>query len=330
MTARTIELNSIHDAIKGFSDNPSGFLALNSGNQYFSVDGLLGVVAYRQSGPFLVQFGGPFAAQDDYQALLKEFVVFAQNQNRKVVAVQLQRADAEVYAEHSFTVNQIGASYALKLAEFTTRGTQFMRLRNKIARAHRSGITVIETMLEGWSDAVHEIDRVWLASKGEHARALEFLVGELGGPMQEFRRLFLGLYQGEPIGYISYSPVYGSRPGWLHDLSRRVPGNLPGIMEAINSAAIETFRSEAAGWLHFGFTPFTGLGPEFDLPGHSRAFAWFMHWLSANGSMVYTAETQLAYKSKWAPHAVISENVAFPGKAQLSGFIHVFKAANAL
>ena len=24
-------------------------------------------------------------------------------------------------------------------------------------------------------------------------------------------------------GYISYSPVYGSRPGWMHDLSRRQP-----------------------------------------------------------------------------------------------------------
>jgi lysylphosphatidylglycerol synthetase-like protein (DUF2156 family) len=156
------------------------------------------------------------------------------------------------------------------------------------------------------------------------------LVGEYGGPMQEFRRLFLGLQDNKPVGYISYSPVYGSRSGWLHDLSRRVPGNLPGIMEAINSTAIETFNSEAAGWLHFGFTPFTSLHPKFELPGHSSAFTWFMHWLWSNGSMVYPAETQLAYKAKWAPHAVIPEYVAFQGNARLSGFIHVFKAANAI
>jgi lysylphosphatidylglycerol synthetase-like protein (DUF2156 family) len=330
MTAHTVKLNSVHHAIEQFGDNPSGFLALNSKNHYFSADGLLGVVAYRQSGRFLVQFGGPFAAEDDYHSLLRQFLAFAQEQGRSVVAVQLQRTDADVYAEHGFTVNQVGASYALNLAEFTTRGTQFMQLRNKIARAHRSGLTVIEAKLEDWSDAIHEIDQAWLASKGEHAKPLEFLVGEHGGPMQDFRRLFLGRREGNPIGYISYSPVYGSRSGWLHDLSRRVPGNLPGIMEAINSAAIETFRSEAAGWLHFGFTPFTSLRPEFELPGHSRAFTWFMQWLSANGSMVYPAETQLAYKSKWAPHAVISEYVAFQGKAQLSGFIHVFKAANAI
>jgi hypothetical protein len=37
-------------------------------------------------------------------------------------------------------------------------------------------------------------------------------------------------------------------------------------MEAINSTAIETFNSEAAGWLHFGFTPFTSLHPEIRAP----------------------------------------------------------------
>jgi lysylphosphatidylglycerol synthetase-like protein (DUF2156 family) len=138
-----------------------------------------------------VQFGGPFAAQADYQELLRRFLAFAKDQDRGVVAIQLQRADADVYAEHGFTVNQVGASYAVRLAEFTTRGTQFMQLRNKIAQAHRSGLTVIEARLEDWSDAVHEVDQVWLTSKGEHAKPLEFLVGEYGGPMQELRRLYL-------------------------------------------------------------------------------------------------------------------------------------------
>src|SRR4051812_38660729 len=76
---------------------------------------------------------------------------------------------------------------------------------------------------------------------------------------QPRRRVFLGSIDGKAIGYISYAPVWGSRPGWLHDLSRRRADVPPGVMEAINSTAMETFRGEGAAWLHFGFTPFVGL-----------------------------------------------------------------------
>src|SRR5207248_3077260 len=158
------------------------------------------------------------------------------------VSVQLSRADAELYARGGFTVNQVGASYALDLAEFSLHGTRFMRLRNKIARAFRGGLTVLEADNAEWSEAVDAVDADWLRGKGEHPKPLEFLVGQRGGPLQRHRRLFLGLRDGRPVGYISYSPVYGSRPGWLHDLSRRLPGELPGILEAINATAIQTFQ----------------------------------------------------------------------------------------
>jgi lysylphosphatidylglycerol synthetase-like protein (DUF2156 family) len=324
------ELAVAHDAIAAYGDNPSSFLALNSGNSYFTAPGLPGVIVYRTCGRYLVQFGGPFTARDSMAALLDRFVEFATEQDRRVVSIQLQRADAEVYRQHGFTVNQVGASYAVDLARFTMRGTRFMRLRNKIARALRGGLTVIEAGNDEWSAAVDEVDAAWLRSKGEHAKPLEFLVGQRGGAAQEHRRLFIGLRGGRPVGYISYSPVYGSRPGWLHDLSRRLPDELPGILEAINLTAIESFRDAGSSWLHFGFTPFTGLDDALEVPGHSRGFNWFMHWLWTYGEAVYPAQTQLAYKDKWAPQLVLPEYVAFLGRAQLGGFIHVFRASNAI
>ena len=179
------------------------------------------------------------------------------------------------------------------------------------------------------AESISEVDRLWLGSKGENVKTLEFLVGERGGPMQKHRRLFIGLMDRTLVGYISYSPAYGGRPGWMHDLSRRRPGGSPGIMEAINMAAMEQFRSEAVPWLHFGFTPFTSLSPQYEVPGASRAYAWFMNWLWENGDFVYPAKSQLAYKNKWAPHAIIPEYIAFHGSVQTAGLIHVFKVANA-
>ncbi|MFL6127177.1 bifunctional lysylphosphatidylglycerol flippase/synthetase MprF [Actinophytocola sp.] len=312
--------------LEEYSDNPSAFLALNSGNSHFTVPGLDGVITYREAGRRLVQFGGPVGDP----ALLAHFTAFARATRRRVVAIQVQADDVPVYEAAGYTVNQVGASYAVDLARFTLRGKKFVRLRNKIARATRSGLIVKEVGQPDWHDRMKALDARWLAAKGKHTKELEFLVGEYGGAHQQHRRLFVGTIEGELAGYVSYSPAYGSRPGWLHDLSRRRPDGPPGVMEAINSTAIDAFRSEGAAWLHFGFTPFTGLAADFDTRTRSGWFAWLVRQLAARGAAVYPAATQLAYKEKWGPHAVIPEYIAFQGRASVYGFLQVFKAANAL
>jgi lysylphosphatidylglycerol synthetase-like protein (DUF2156 family) len=328
LISRDFVLRSIQEYTT--AENPSAFLTVNDGNKYFTQPDLPGIIAYRTTSRHLVQLGGPFAPAESYRELLNRFREHADERGLPIVAVQLQERDAPVYADSGFTVNQIGASYAVELDGFTLGGTKFMQLRNKISRAHRNGLTVVEADYHDYAAAMQRVDQVWLPSKGEHVKQLEFLVGQYGGEMQSHRRLFVGLIEGELVGYISYSPVYGSRPGWMHDLSRRRPDNTPGIMEAINKAAIDTFSAEQVPWLHFGFTPFTTLRDDWELPGHSRAFNWFMHLLWEHGEAVYPARTQLAYKGKWAPSLVIPEYVAFQGPVSLTGFAHIFRACGAI
>jgi lysylphosphatidylglycerol synthetase-like protein (DUF2156 family) len=317
-------------AIKAYSDNPSGFLALNSRTQHFSAPDVEGVIAYRERGRVLVQFGGPFAPPGHDERLLQRFLQAAAERRRRVVAVQLQRADAELYARHGFTVNQLGASYAVDLAQFTLRGSPFVKLRNKISRALRSGLVVEEVDADSRRDDLAAIDREWLRGKGRHTKELQFLVGEVSGDYQPHRRLFLGSIGGTPVGYISYSPVYGTRAGWLHDLSRRRSHEPPGVMEAINKAAIDAFCVEGADWLHFGFTPFTGLSAEHELPAASPAVARIVRGLATHGRHVYPAASQLAYKEKWGTHAVLSEYVAFHGRPRLGAIWQLLRISNVI
>lgn len=310
------------------AENPSSFLALNSGNLTFTAPGHDGVIVYRRTGRFAVQFGGPFAGTDDYDTLLGLFLEHVREQELRLVGVQLQRTDGEAYARRGFTVNQIGASWAVRVPDLTLKGTRFMQLRNKISRALRNGLQVREVDADSYGEALSTIDDAWLGSKGGSPQ-LEFLVGQIGGSVQKLRRLFVGSIDGAPVGYISYSPVYGTRTGWMHDLSRRIPAGSPGLMEAINAHAIEVFRGEGVEWLHFGFTPFTGLDEKNELPGHSPSFQWLMHFLWAEGAALYPAQTQLAYKQKWAPDLVIPEYVAFQDGPSLAGFAHIFRACKA-
>jgi lysylphosphatidylglycerol synthetase-like protein (DUF2156 family) len=321
---------SVLDAVQEYGDNPSAFLALNPGNQEFRFPDSNGAVVYRPAGRWLIQFAGPFAGDNDYEVLLKQFGLFASQRGQRVVAVQLQQRDAQIYAAHGFTVNQLGASYALHLPDFTLRGSKFMQLRNKISRAHRAGLSVHEIPADAPRAELDDIDKDWLRGKGRHVKPLRFLVGEHAGDLESRRRVFLGRVDGQAIGYITYSPVFGSRAGWLHDLSRRRVQAPPGVMEAINVTAIEAFCAANVAWLHFGFTPFSGLDPACEVPSASRAVGRLVRLLAAHGKAVYPAASQHAYKEKWGALVVLPEYLAFQGRPRLGAVWRLLRVTNAV
>jgi lysylphosphatidylglycerol synthetase-like protein (DUF2156 family) len=313
------------------AENPSAFLALNQATQHFTVADVDGAIAYQLAGrSAIVQFGGVFADPADQPLLLGAFLDFAHVAKRRIVVVQLMRPDAELYAAHGFTVNQFGADYARALAEFSLGGKKHMQLRNKISRARRAGVSVLEVAGAMPAD-LDDIDRVWLRSKGRHVKELKLMVGERGGCAQAYRRLFVAQDDtGSVLGYVCFSPVFGARSGWLHDLSRRRPDAPPGVLELIVSTAVEAFRAEKAGYLHFGFTPFTNLAPEHEVSGASRLTARILRLLAAHGSAIYPAADQLAYKEKWGLDVVEPEYLGFQGGISLRGVWNLLRVTDAV
>jgi lysylphosphatidylglycerol synthetase-like protein (DUF2156 family) len=154
---------------------------------------------------------------------------------------------------------------------------------------------------------VQAISAAWLRRKRK--KELEFMIGELGSPEDRERRIFAALDASDAIvGFISYVPAWGSRPGWLHDLTRRLPSAPVGAMELCNATAIEKLRAEGSTHLHFGFTPFLQCGAE--APGASPVLAWLLRMLARYGSFLYPALSQAEYKLKWAPEVIEPEYVA--------------------
>ena len=325
------ELGTVAGILARRAENPSAFLALNDETCHFTVDGVDAVVAYRLAGRrTIVQLGGVFADPADQGMLLAAFLEFARVHRRKVVAVQLMRQDAELYATRGFTVNQFGADYARELAGFSLRGKKHMQLRNKVSRARRAGLSVAEADIDRLGPQLDEIDRLWLRSKGRHVKELKVMVGQRGGPAQPSRRLFAALDgAGVVLAYVSFSPVYGTQSGWLHDLSRRRPDAPPGVLELIVVTAIETFAAERASHLHFGFTPFTSLSPEHEVAGASRVTARILQLLAKHGSAIYPAASQLAYKEKWGLDLVQPEYIAFQGGISLRRVWSLLRVTNA-
>lgn len=304
------------DLLRRHGDHSSAFLAFNDPTEHFMPDSVDGLVAYRPAGRrHLVQLCGPLAAPEDRERLLAEFTRWAGSQGRRVTAVQLRERDVPLYADRGFAVNQLGSSYTIDLDEFTLRGTRFMKLRNKLKRSARLGVTVEEIPAErlaqpGADTDLAAIDSDWLKGKGWHAKELEFMIGVRGGRGLPYRRVFMARHDGRPVAYVTYSPVHGERPGWLYDLTRRRQDAPPGTIDLVFHTGLERLREEGVRWLHLGFTPFTGLDRDHRPAAASGAVQTVIEQLAKRGEAIYPAVTQEAFKLKWAP-AVEPEFVAF-------------------
>lgn len=320
-------------------DHPSGYLALSSGNQHFVLPAVPGFIAYRPQGRHLFLFGGVHGGPATWQPLLDAFLAYAAGQRRAVVAVQLRAPQLALFAERGFTVNPLGTSFGLHLPDFRLAGTRRMKLRNKIVRARRLGLQVREVGPElprspaTWA-ALSAISDSWLRRKGK--KELDFMIGELGRPDEAQRRVFVVQYadaatgsgyrhsgQNELgdnwVGFITYVPVYGQYPGYLHDLTRRLPAAPPGAMELCNAEAMTRLQAEGTRYLHFGFTPFvTGeslghLGPAIAALPSVNSSRWLdraIRLLHRYGRAIYPAQSQADYKRKWGPDLIEPEYVA--------------------
>jgi lysylphosphatidylglycerol synthetase-like protein (DUF2156 family) len=293
-------------------DHPSGCLALSPRNERFTAAGIPGFVAYRERGRHRIVLGGVHASVAHQQDLLDRFLAFSEMGGRRVLVVQLRAPQAPLFLGRGFTVNQLGTNFGLTLRGFTLGGSKKMQLRNKISRARRAGLRVVEVGRELPRDvatltALHAISSAWLEGKGE--KELDFMVGEIGQPDEAWRRIFVALDPHDrPAGFITYVPAWGSAPGYLHDLTRRLPGASPGVMELCHARALEQMVAEGVPCVHFGLTPF--VVDDSELPGASRWAALAVRTLYRYGSALYPAASQAQYKLKWGPDIVEREYIA--------------------
>ncbi|WP_280275897.1 DUF2156 domain-containing protein [Nocardia wallacei] len=323
--------------LEDLAHHSSAFLALNAGNEFFTVAGVQGLIAYRPQGRCWIQFTGAVGSDETARRELDAaFLAAAAREHKRVIAVQLSKSDAERAADAGWVVNQLGSSYGIDLSAFTLRGQKFVKTRNMISRSKREGVAVTEVTVDRSADAglvsqLDAIDTAWLRSKGRHVKELRLMIGERGGPLQHKRRLFLAEVAGRVAAYVSFAPVYGTQHGWLYDLTRRVPGAPPGVVEHIFAVAAETLRKDGAGWIHLGFTPFVGIEQEHEFPqSSSRMLALAAAQVRRHGRALYPAESQLAFKSKWRPHQVTPEYIAFPGRIRAGDVWHLARATNVL
>lgn len=308
----------------GFINHTSGYLALTPRKDRFRITGLPGFISYKEQRKHLILFGGVHAPRNTRADLLDRFLKVAGKQNRQVIALQLHEEQIPLFNSRGFITNQMGASCGLCLSDFSYAGTARMKLRHKIKRAREIGLSVREVGREIPDDErtysrILKVSEAWVQEKG--GKELDFLIGEIGQPGQEDRRIFVVVSKTDQIiGFITYVPVWGSYPGYLHDLTRRSNDAPVGAMELCNAFALERFKEERIEHLHFGFTPFILDGTR--NAGESNLLAVLFRAVYKYGARFYPAQSQWTYKLKWNPDIIEREYIAFR-KLSLPAFFDV-------
>ncbi|MFD7026599.1 phosphatidylglycerol lysyltransferase domain-containing protein [Streptomyces sp. NPDC059917] len=323
--------HEVVEHLRAHSDNPSGFLTLNSTMRYYRGVETPGIVAYAAFGRHTVLLGNPLAPADRRVHLLDEFRAREARCSRSLTVTEIRGHDAQTYARRGFAVNQIGSSYSIDLTAFSLRGRALAKVRQNTARARREGVAAEEVAKEfPVGPALDAVDAFWLRGKGKGVKEFAFFIGEREEPGVLLARVFVARHRGRIVAYASYYPAYGTQPGWIVDRTRRMPDAPVGTTELLNLTALETFQREGAAWLHLGLTPLAGLDPLREQTTANRLLSRGLALAAGNDRILYPSRSQLAYKMKWAPHDVQPEYVAFDRRMTAPALWNLLKVLGAV
>lgn len=149
---------------------------------------------------------------------------------------------------------------------------------------------------------------------------MHFLVEPQTLDCLEDRRLFVAERNGEPVGFVTMSPV-PTREGWLTEQFVRGKHAPNGTIELTLDTAIRAVGRDGAKMVTMGIVP---LSPHSQESERNPAWLRFLtSWMRAHGRRFYNFDGLDAFKSKfhpdyWEPIYVISREPAFSFKSLYS------------
>jgi lysylphosphatidylglycerol synthetase-like protein (DUF2156 family) len=332
----TLTPSTALDHLRRYGDHPSGFLALEPGNEFFADDELPGFVPYRRAGRYRFVFGGPVCEAAHEPRIFDRFLQDSARAGQRVVAVQVQERSLDLFAQRGFVLNQLGSTYTVDLSKATLEGPAMRNRRKMVRRGERAGGRVLEVGVDiPWTERLRAqldaVDEQWLGPSGKSAKPLRFMVGSRHGQLRDHRRVFVVELAGRVIGYSQCVPAFGRQPGWLYDLNRLVPGS-PNVGDLQVWSVMRRLQEEGAAYFHLGLTPFAELDESSSAAAVPRSglATVLLRLLAEHGESLYPMSGAVEWKHRWKPLTVAPEYIAFPSRLRLGAVARLLRLTNVI
>ena len=228
----------------------------------FTVPGLDAFVAFGLDGRVALILGDPVGPPSQARPALLDFAAVCARNDWLSAAYQASETGLDTLRELGYLSYHIGREAILELDGFDLSGSRRANLRHTVTRAMRGGISVewlpdgLGPNRKGLCKELLEVDRAWQSRAGPRLR---FTVSSLQSLDQAASPIALARdATGRLVAFTSFQPT-GQDSGWVLDLLRRIPGSIPGAVEACIVEAAAGLGSRGASTLSLGLAPLAGL-----------------------------------------------------------------------
>ncbi len=264
-----------------------------------------GLIVYGRARRTAVVLGDPIGPPVDAAQALEEFVDAARRSDRIVGVYQATaRARAVIRAAGFRRIFRIGSEAVLELASFDLSGSRRANLRHTVTRFRKAGgaIRWFATGLDGAATAdfgsgIVACDAAWQQDAGPQ---LGFTVGRFALADLRLCPVAVALDgDGTVVAFTTFRST-GADRGYVLDVMRRLPGSVPGAVEACVAEAAIQLRQQHVERLSLGLAPLARLrlddGPPEERLLRAAALA-ARRWYDVDGLAFFKAK----FDPEWEP-----------------------------
>ena len=267
-----------------------------------------------------------------YLLIQKKFIEYSYDNNKKVVALQINRKIANFFSEKKFFVNYVGYETNIFIDKFDFNGKERAKLRRWINTAKNRGIEV--EPLKSNNNDLSKVSEEWLKTKGD--KELKLLVRKWEHKKELFTKIYGAFQNNELTAFVIYDPFFsaGKLKGYYADVIRYKPTAPNGSIDLINRKALEDFKKENIQLFSLGFSPLAGINDYNLNPYKSNNLTHLIFKINYNyGESLYPFKgIEFHKKAYFGKNQAINEDVFYASKSyfDILNIIEFFQEINIL
>ena len=270
------------------------------------------VIAHARGGRMDIALGDPIGPASDVDAAVAEFLEEARRADHRVAVYQATAESRRALRRAGFgRIFRIGHEAVIELATFGLDGSRRANLRHTLTRFHRDGARtrlfpdgLDDVSLAAMGDQLAGIDAAWRRQAGP---ALGFTINSFRREDLPTSSLAVAMDRsGRAVAFVTFQPT-GADGGYVVDLNRRLPGSVPGAVEACIAEAAIAMRDAGATRLSLGLAPVQGLdahGGPFEERAIRIAADTIQRWYDVDGLAFFKAK----FDPTWVPRYVAAHH----------------------
>jgi lysylphosphatidylglycerol synthetase-like protein (DUF2156 family) len=223
-------------------------------------------LAYARAGRAAVVLGDPAGESAAADRCFVTWVDAATRRDWSPVVYQASEAARDRLVAQGWHGLLVGMEAIIDPSAFRLGTPQLANVRHTVTRSRKGGVSVAWSV-HGLPDSpdparlatgLSAIDATWRRSAGPQ---MGFTVGHFDGAHLGDAGVAAATDEhGDPVAFVVLHPT-GADGSWALDLMRRLPGSVPGAVEACLVAAIEGLGALGVRQLSLGLAPLHGLDP---------------------------------------------------------------------